>query len=130
MLMLMQKGSSGYAVESLQKMLTGLGFYHEGISGSFDAATEKAVCAFQEKNLLLPTGIADERTLLIVAMRAAAADQPAAELFPENAAAGTGAAAAGTEAAAAETGATAGAPSREAKQKENPERSGAARRKR
>ena len=67
----MQRGSSGYGVESLQEMLQGLGFYIGRITGSYDTATERAVRDFQQENLMQPTGIADDRTLLIVAMRAA-----------------------------------------------------------
>lgn len=63
-------GSSGYAVESLQDMLSDCG-YTIDVTGHFDDMTRQAVCSFQKKEKIDVTGIADERTLTILAMRAA-----------------------------------------------------------
>ena len=65
-------GSTGYAVESLQEMLSSCG-YSIDVTGTYDELTKKIVCSFQEKEKIAVTGIADERTLTILAMRAAVA---------------------------------------------------------
>ena len=65
-------GSSGYAVESLQEMLNKCG-YTIDINGEFDEKTKKVVCKFQKGERIAVTGVADERTLTILAMRAAVA---------------------------------------------------------
>ena len=69
--MALVRGSRGYAVSSLQEMFHQLGFYTETISDKYNDATEKAVARFQEANGLAVTGVADDRTLTIVAMKCA-----------------------------------------------------------
>ncbi len=54
----LSQGAAGSAVNTLQEALTELGFYTGKISGSYDAATVKAVKAFQSKNGILQTGTA------------------------------------------------------------------------
>lgn len=68
--MVLMEGSKGYAVESLQEILQQLGFYSGAITGTYDKQTKQAVALFQEKYLLSITGIADDRTQLIAAMKA------------------------------------------------------------
>ena len=63
-------GSSGYAVKSLQEMLRDCG-YTIDVTGIYDDGTKQVVCSFQEKEKIAVTGVADERTLTILAMRAA-----------------------------------------------------------
>ena len=65
-------GSTGYAVESLQEMLSNCG-YSIDVTGTYDELTKRTVCRFQEKEKIAVTGVADERTLTILAMRAAVA---------------------------------------------------------
>lgn len=50
------QGAAGDHVSTLQEALKELGFYTSKITGSFDAATVKAVKAMQSKNGLLQTG--------------------------------------------------------------------------
>ena len=69
--MLMMLGSTGYGVEALQEMLQGLG-YEINVTGTFDETTKKAVCAFQQKEGIDCTGVANDKTQMILAMRAAA----------------------------------------------------------
>ena len=52
----------GQAVELLQARLKELGFYNGSIISTFDAATKSAVQAFQKKNGIKVTGIADDAT--------------------------------------------------------------------
>lgn len=63
-------GSTGYAVKSLQEMLRSCG-YSIDVNGTYDELTKKTVCSFQEKEKIAVTGVADERTLTILAMKAA-----------------------------------------------------------
>ncbi len=63
-------GSTGYAVESLQEMLSQCG-YDIDITGKYDEKTKQAVSDFQKKEKVAATGIADGRTMTILAMRAA-----------------------------------------------------------
>ncbi|WP_072619517.1 peptidoglycan-binding protein [Spirulina major] len=58
----LQRGSEGDVVKELQERLTDFGYYDGEISGSYDAATETAVQAFQAENDLEPTGIFDLNT--------------------------------------------------------------------
>ena len=55
-------GSAGEDVKELQTRLTDLGYYKGKISGNYLEATRSAVEAFQEKNGLLPDGVADAET--------------------------------------------------------------------
>ena len=66
----LMRGSTGYAVESLQEMLCTCGYIVD-INGNYDNTTEQVVCRFQEKEKIAVTGIADERTQIVLAMRAA-----------------------------------------------------------
>ena len=66
----MMTGSEGYAVQSLQEMLNTCG-YETDITGRYDRDTKESVIRFQENESLAATGIADERTQLALAMRAA-----------------------------------------------------------
>lgn len=54
----LSQGAAGSAVNTLQEALKELGFYTGKISGSYDAATVKAVKAMQSKNGILQTGTA------------------------------------------------------------------------
>lgn len=63
-------GSSGYAVKSLQEMLRDCG-YTIDVTGFYDDKTKSIVSDFQEKEKIAVTGVADERTLTTLAMRAA-----------------------------------------------------------
>ena len=67
----LKHGAEGYAVQSLQEMLSQLELYQGGATGVFDENTAAAVRAFQEKNHMDATGIADDRTLLTLAMQCA-----------------------------------------------------------
>lgn len=64
-------GMKGEAIESLQLMLRFLGYYKGDINSIFGAKTTEAVEAFQKDNFLEVTGIADERTQIILAMKSA-----------------------------------------------------------
>lgn len=55
-------GDTGTDVQNLQSVLTEQGFYTGAISGFFDAPTQTALTAFQQKNNLAPTGILDSST--------------------------------------------------------------------
>ena len=69
--MLLIKGVTGSAVQALQEILYKLGYIDTEPSGEFDGATELAVAAFQEQNLLSATGRVDDMTMAILAMRGA-----------------------------------------------------------
>ena len=59
----LQKGDKNSAVKKLQERLKELGYYKNTCDGSYGYNTEKAVKAFQKKNGLTQSGIADETTL-------------------------------------------------------------------
>ncbi len=59
----LQSGSGGDDVVRLQRRLNGLEFFFGTLDGSYGAATETAVRAFQKQNKLSQTGIADAATL-------------------------------------------------------------------
>ena len=58
----MEKGDKGTAVKQLQQRLRELGFYSSSCDGNFGNETVNAVKAFQKKNGLAQTGIADAAT--------------------------------------------------------------------
>ena len=58
----LQKGSKGDAVKQLQQRLKELGYYDSSCDGSYGNNTVTAVKAFQKKNNLDQTGIADAAT--------------------------------------------------------------------
>ena len=66
-----KKADKGYGVESLQEMLKQLDLFPGEPDGFYGAGTEKAVALFQEKEGLRITGVADDETLLTLAMRCA-----------------------------------------------------------
>ena len=51
-------GDTGLAVQSLQQRLSELGYYTDGISSIYDAATEAAVRRFEKTYGIMQTGIA------------------------------------------------------------------------
>jgi len=67
-----KKEDKGYGVESLQEMLKQLGYFSGEPDGFYGVGTERAVALFQEKEGLEITGVADDNTLLVLAMRCAA----------------------------------------------------------
>ena len=59
-------GSTGEDVKELQTRLTDLGYYKGKISGNYLEATRSAVTAFQEKNQLEASGVADPDTQTVL----------------------------------------------------------------
>lgn len=57
-----KKGDTGEDVTRMQARLKELGYLESDVNGVFDDATEEALMAFQRRNSLLATGMADERT--------------------------------------------------------------------
>lgn len=51
-------GDTGFAVQTLQQRLKDLGYFTEGVSGIFDAETEKAVERFEQTYGIMRTGMA------------------------------------------------------------------------
>ena len=51
-------GDTGFAVQTLQQRLKELGYFTDGVSGIFDAATETAVKRFEQSYGIMQTGIA------------------------------------------------------------------------
>lgn len=76
----LKKGSQGEDVRALQEMLTSMGYdvgaKNGKADGIFGPKTETAVKAFQSRNGLAATGIADPETLDAIAARAADPDVP------------------------------------------------------
>lgn len=76
----LKKGSQGEDVRALQEMLTAMGYdvgaKNGKADGIFGPKTETAVKAFQSRNGLAATGIADPETLDAIAARAADPDVP------------------------------------------------------
>lgn len=60
---ILRSGSSGNAVEQLQKQLKELGYYTGSVDGSYGAGTTNAVKDFQQVNSLTADGIAGAQTL-------------------------------------------------------------------
>lgn len=58
----LKAGDKGDAVKALQTRLTELGFYAKKIDAAFGKATSAALSAFQAKNKLPSTGVADQAT--------------------------------------------------------------------
>jgi len=58
----LQKGDSGSAVKAVQQRLKELGYYSASCDGNYGTQTVNAVKAFQKKNGLSQTGIADAAT--------------------------------------------------------------------
>ena len=69
--MMLMKNSEGYAVQSMQEILQDLGVFTGTVNGIYDRKTQKAVALFQEKNGLDPTGLADDETLVLIAIKSA-----------------------------------------------------------
>ena len=63
------KGEYADGIAAMQQALTDLGLYYTSITGHFGERTEKAVRLFQKKAGLPQTGVADERTLELLALR-------------------------------------------------------------
>lgn len=75
-----RQGSSGDQVAQLQTRLQALGYYTLKIDGKAGASTVSAIRAFQKKNGLTQTGVADEATQILLYSESA---------LPASAAAGT-----------------------------------------
>lgn len=58
----LQEGDSGSDVRRLQNQLYDLGYYGDKRNGYFGSATQEALMAFQKKNKLETSGIADQET--------------------------------------------------------------------
>jgi len=58
-----QKGDAGEEITRIQTRLQELGYLAEAPTGEFDEQTEAALIAFQRRNGLLATGMADEKTV-------------------------------------------------------------------
>ncbi|MDR0840424.1 MAG: peptidoglycan-binding protein [Christensenellaceae bacterium] len=58
----LEQGDAGNDVARLQNQLGDLGYYAEKTNGYFGAATQSALSAFQTKNKLTATGVADQAT--------------------------------------------------------------------
>ena len=69
--MFMSMGKEGSDVRALQEMLQQLGFFDGNVTGKYEETTKVGVARFQKENRIHPNGIADERTLMILAMRCA-----------------------------------------------------------
>ncbi len=57
----LERGATGIAVLRLQRLLTRLGYENVPLNSKFDAATEKALKEFQERNKLETTGKYDDK---------------------------------------------------------------------
>jgi hypothetical protein len=69
----LRKGSKGPAVSALQEMLNKLGYNSGAVDGVFGSKTEAAVKNFQKDNRLTADGLAGERTMEILAIKASVA---------------------------------------------------------
>ncbi|MBR5345450.1 MAG: von Willebrand factor type A domain-containing protein [Clostridia bacterium] len=61
-----QRGDNGDEVSRIQARLQELGYLDNDPTGTFDEATEAAILAFQGRNSLLKTGMADSKTLEVL----------------------------------------------------------------
>src|SRR5215510_7445548 len=93
---ILQRGSSGPDVLTLQSTLKQLGFDPNGVDGTFGPGTEAAVKAFQQSKGLTPDGMVGPNTM--------AALQSGAAVAGANDAAATATASASTATATAPTG--------------------------
>ena len=75
-------GSSGEDVKRLQTRLTELGYYHGKISGNYLEGTQSGISAFQEKNGLEKTGVADNDTQSLLYSGDALNKEVKAEVIP------------------------------------------------
>ena len=82
-----KKGDTGDDVTRMQARLQELGYLKNDPTGIFDDATEEAVLAFQQRNGLLKTGMADANTWAALFSDSA---RPAPQPTPTPAAASTG----------------------------------------
>ena len=62
-----QKGDAGEKVTWIQTRLIELGYMEGEVTGTFDDATEAALMWFQREHDLLVTGMADSKTMEILA---------------------------------------------------------------
>ncbi|MFC5711479.1 peptidoglycan-binding protein [Thalassorhabdus alkalitolerans] len=62
----LEPGSEGKMVKSLQKKLKDLGYYKRKISGTFGRSTSEAVRSFQKKQNLTPDGVAGPETFALL----------------------------------------------------------------
>ena len=62
----LKRGSTGTAVEKLQKRLQELGYYNGVVDGDFGKGSEEALRAFQNANGITETGSGDEFTLSVL----------------------------------------------------------------
>jgi len=97
---ILKLNATGADVKKLQQMLNKQVKAGLKVSGTFDAATEKALKDFQKKNKLKPDGQAGPKTMAALASVAGAAAGVGAAMTGIGAAAGAGAKAAGKMAAA------------------------------
>ena len=83
-----RQGSSGAHVTQLQTRLQALGYYTLKIDGKAGSNTVSAIRAFQKKNGLAETGVADETTQIVLystgAVPAKAAGTPTPTPYPTN----------------------------------------------
>lgn len=68
---MLMRGSKGDAVKALQEMLNECGYDCGTVDGKFGSKTEAAVIAFQRAEGLPETGVVDDTTQAVLAMRAA-----------------------------------------------------------
>ena len=84
---ILAQGSSGAAVEKVQRQLMALGIsVHGGADGDFGPSTAKAVQAFQRSRALTPSGVIDEATGAILAAASASSQQSTPKTSPSSAA--------------------------------------------
>lgn len=62
----MERGDSGIDVVRVQRRLNALEYYYSGLDGEFGGGTSDALDAFQKRNGLERTGVADEATLKLL----------------------------------------------------------------
>ncbi len=64
-------GSSGAAVEALQRRLRELNYFNTTVTGYYGSVTRDAVLQFQQRNGLQATGVADGQTLSVLGVNVA-----------------------------------------------------------
>lgn len=65
-----KKGSNGAVVTQIQTKLKSWGYYTGSVDGVYGSGTERAVCAFQQKNGLTVDGKAGDQTLAAMGLSA------------------------------------------------------------